>query len=104
MVKVYTLERCLAIYKKFLISTKKKFDKTIEELSEAQLLDETFVERVKVFLDTFSPNRLNFRLAPFDLFPEFQILSNLKSEYLVNGDFENVILPLRDGIHLVRKK
>lgn len=69
----------------------KKFDKTIEELSEAQLLEETFVERVKVFLDTFSPNRLNFRLAPFDLFPEFQILSNLKSEYLVNGDFENVI-------------
>jgi hypothetical protein len=25
------------------------------------------------------------------MFPEFQILSNLKSEYLVNGDFENVI-------------
>jgi len=69
----------------------KKFDKTIEDASAAQLLDETFVERVKIFLDTFSPNRLNFRLAPFDLFPEFQILSNLKSEYLVNGDFENVI-------------
>lgn len=69
----------------------KQFDKTLEELSEAQLLDETFVERVKTFLDTFSPNRLNFRLAPFEMFPEFQILSNLKSQYLVNGDFENVI-------------
>ena len=69
----------------------KSFDKTIQEHSEANLLDETFVKRVKTFLDTFSPNRLNFRLAPFNDFPEFQILSNLKSQYLVNGDFENVI-------------
>ena len=69
----------------------KKFDQTIEEQSNATLLDEMFVERVKTFLDTFTPNRLNFRLAPFDLFPDFQILANLKSEYLVNGDFENVI-------------
>ena len=72
-------------------AVEKQFDKTIEEFSDAKLLDETFVERVKTFLDTFSPNRLNFRLAPFDDFPEFQILSNLKSEYLVNGNFENVI-------------
>lgn len=72
-------------------AAEKAFDKMIEEHSEAQLLDETFVERVKTFLDTFSPNRLNFRLAPFDSFSEFQILANLKSEYLVNGDFENVI-------------
>ena len=69
----------------------KQFDKTIQEETDAKLLDEMFVERVKTFLDTFTPNRLNFRLAPFDSFPEFQILSNLKSEYLVNGDFENVI-------------
>lgn len=72
-------------------AAEKSFDKTIQEHSEAKLLDETFVERIKLFLDTFSPNRLNFRLAPFDSFPEFQILSNLKSQYLVNGDFENVI-------------
>lgn len=72
-------------------AVEKSFDKTIQEHTDANLLDETFVERVKTFLDTFSPNRLNFRLAPFDDFPEFQILSNLKSEYLVNGDFENVI-------------
>ena len=30
-------------------------------------------------------------MAPFDDFSDFQILANLKSEYLVNGDFENVI-------------
>jgi hypothetical protein len=31
----------------------KQFDKTIQEHTEANLLDETFVERVKTFLDTF---------------------------------------------------
>ena len=69
----------------------KNFDKTIEKESGAVFLDEIFIDRVKTFLNTFSPNRLNFRLAPFDVFNDFQILANLKSEYLVNGDFENVI-------------
>ncbi|MGI8891924.1 MAG: DUF6414 family protein [Bacteroidia bacterium] len=69
----------------------KKFDKYLEDNSGAQLLDEAFITRLEVFLNTFSPNRLNFRLAPFDAFSEFQILANLKSEYLVNGDFNNVI-------------
>lgn len=69
----------------------KNFDEELEKASDASFLDETFIERIKIFLDTFTPNRLNFRLLPFDMFSEFQILANLKSEYLVNGDFENLI-------------
>ena len=69
----------------------KKFDKTIETEAGAVFLDEIFIDRLETFLNTFSPERLNFRLAPFDVFNDFQILANLKSEYLVNGDFENVI-------------
>lgn len=69
----------------------KNFDKVIESQMGAVFLDDTFVERVKIFLDTFSANRLNFRLAPFDIFNDFQILANLKSEYLVNGNFDNII-------------
>ena len=76
---------------KKLAALEKNFDKTIEEKSGASLLDETFIERVETFLNTFSPDRLNFRLAPFDEHNDFQILAKLKSEYLVNGDFENVI-------------
>lgn len=76
---------------KKLQAIEKNLDKSIEEKSGAVFLDETFIERVETFLNTFSSNRLNFRLAPFDLFNDFQILANLKSEYLVNGDFENVI-------------
>jgi len=76
---------------KKLNAIEKNFDKTIESEAGAVFLDETFIDRVKTFLNTFSANRLNFRLAPFDVFNDFQILANLKSEYLVNGDFENVI-------------
>ena len=76
---------------KKLRAIEKNFDKAIVETSGAVFLDDTFIERVETFLNTFSPDRLNFRLAPFDVFNDFQILANLKSEYLVNGDFENVI-------------
>ncbi len=69
----------------------RKYDKMIEDQMNATLLDETFIERVKVFLDTFSANRLNFRLAPFDIFNDFQILANLKGDYLVNGNFDDII-------------
>jgi hypothetical protein len=71
--------------------TEKKFDEMIQELTGSNLLDETFVERIKIFLSTLNPNRLNFKLIPFDDFPEFQIISNLKSQFLVNGTFENII-------------
>ena len=76
---------------KKLSAIEKNFDKTIEKEAGAVFLDETFIDRVETFLNTFSPNRLNFRLAPFDVFNDFQILANLKSKYLVDGDFENVI-------------
>ncbi|WP_339886137.1 DUF6414 family protein [Polaribacter vadi] len=76
---------------KKLNAIEKNFDKTIEEESGAIFLDELFIDRIKTFLNTFSANRLNFRLAPFDVFNDFQILANLKSEYLVNGDFDNLI-------------
>ncbi|SEL93895.1 DUF6414 family protein [Parapedobacter koreensis] len=69
----------------------RNLDKIVEQESEAVFLDESFVERLETFLNTFSPNRLNFRLAPFDHFSDFQILSNLKSEYLLSGTFDNII-------------
>ncbi len=69
----------------------KNYDKEITKQMQSYFLDENFIERVHTFLDTFSANRLNFRLAPFDYFNDFQILANLKSEYLINGNFENII-------------
>ncbi|MFE7088518.1 DUF6414 family protein [Sphingobacterium spiritivorum] len=74
-----------------LIAIEKNFDKQLESQVNANFLDETFIEGVQIFLDTFSAHRLNFRLAPFDIFNDFQILANLKNEYLVNGSFDDII-------------
>lgn len=73
------------------IAIEKSIDKIMQERTNTILLDETFIERIEIFLNTFTPNRLNFRLAPIDEYKDFQILSNLKNQYLVNGDFENII-------------
>lgn len=69
----------------------KNYDKEIEKQMQSNFLDENFIDRVHTFLDTFSSNRLNFRLAPFDYFNDFQILANLKNEYLLNGNFNDII-------------
>jgi len=69
----------------------KKLDDILKSQTDINLFDEEFVRRVQVFLDTFSPKRLNFRLVPLDSFSDFQILSNLKSQYIIDGDFENII-------------
>ncbi len=69
----------------------KNLDKALTARTDMKLLDEGFIEKVKTFLDTFSPNRLNFRLLPLEYFYEFQILSNLKEKYIIDGDFESII-------------
>jgi hypothetical protein len=69
----------------------KSLDKALTTNTDITLLDESFIEKVKIFLDTFSPNRLNFRVLPLDSFNEFQILSNLKEKYIIDGDFESII-------------
>tara|TARA_R110002049_G_scaffold83103_3_gene211230 strand:+ start:1401 stop:2477 length:1077 start_codon:yes stop_codon:yes gene_type:complete len=69
----------------------KNLDNILQENTDIHLFDEDWVEKVKTFLDTFSPNRLNFRLLPFDDFDQFQILANLKAKYMLEGEFENTI-------------
>ena len=69
----------------------KKIDALLKDESDIHFFDEDWVERVKKFLDTFSPERLNFRLLPFDNFGDFQILSNLKAKFMLDGNFENTI-------------
>lgn len=68
-----------------------KVDELLKTESDVHLFDEDWISKVKTFLDTFSPNRLNFRLLPLDDFGDFQILCNLKSEYMLEGNFENTI-------------
>ena len=69
----------------------KKIDDLLKEQSDVHLFDEDWVKRVSTFLDTFSPERLNFRVLPLDDFGDFQILANLKAKYMLDGSFEHTI-------------
>lgn len=69
----------------------KNIDSLLKEETKIHLFDEGWIEKMKTFLDTFTPNRLNFRLLPFDDFGDFQILANLKDRYMLDGSFENTI-------------
>ena len=68
-----------------------KIDNILTEKTDIGLFDEDWIHKMKIYLDTFSPNRLNFRLLPFDNFAEFQILSNLKDKFLLDENIENTI-------------
>lgn len=69
----------------------KQFDDKLQAETDMHALDDEYVRRMKLFLDTFSPNRLNFRLLPLDNFNNFQILASLKEKYLVDSNFESII-------------
>ena len=72
-------------------SLERQFDNKLQELTDIHVFDDVYINRMNMFLDTFSPNRLNFRLLPLDDFNEFQILANLKEKYLVDSNFESII-------------
>ena len=74
-----------------LSSIEKKLDKLVSEKLNLTLFDEAWIEGLKTFLDTFSPNRLNLRVQPFDEFNDFQILSSLKEECLTTGNYDRII-------------
>ncbi len=69
----------------------KKIDAYLVENTDISIFDRDWIKKLKLFLDTFSPERLNFRLLPFDDFPQFQLLANLKSQYMLEGGFNNTV-------------
>lgn len=69
----------------------KQLDDLLHKQTDMHILDDDFIRRMKLFLDTFSPNRLNFRLIPLDDFSHFQILASLKEKYLVDSNIESII-------------
>lgn len=74
-----------------LSALEKKLDSIIEENTDANLIDEDFIEKTMIFLRTFSPDRINFRLQPLSMFHEFQIQAPLKKQYIVDSDLEQTI-------------
>jgi hypothetical protein len=72
-------------------SLEKKVDSFLESNTDANFIDEDFIDGVKTFLNTFTPGRLNLRISPLEPFNEFQILANIKEKYIIDGDFKSII-------------
>jgi hypothetical protein len=58
---------------------------TVEDIPPDWLL-----EGIRSFITTLIPNRVNLRIYPFEQNPRFEVLSNLKAEYFMDSDLENI--------------
>lgn len=65
----------------------------IDEMTKAQLetVDQWLIDGMRVWIETFMPARINFRIYPFPECPSFQVLCNLKRECFVDSDLEHLL-------------
>jgi hypothetical protein len=65
----------------------------LEELLKPQLsaVDGWLIDGMRLFINTFMPSRINFRIYPFPNCPAFQVLCNLKRECFVDSDLEHLL-------------
>jgi hypothetical protein len=65
----------------------------LEDMTKAQLeaVDQWLIDGMRVFIETFMPSRINFRIYPFPDCPSFQILCNLKRDCFVDSDLEHLL-------------
>lgn len=62
----------------------------LDEFNDTGKIPEYLVNGIQLFIDTFLPDRINFRFYPYESIPNFEILSNLKREHFVETDIENI--------------
>jgi hypothetical protein len=68
-------------------------EKTLEKMLQPQLsgVDQWILDGIKLWINTFMPTRINFRVYPFPNCPSFQILCNLKRDSFVDQDLEHLL-------------
>lgn len=54
-------------------------------------IPEWLVDGLKLWIETFMPTRINFRIYPFPDCPSFQVICNLKREGFVDADLEHLL-------------
>jgi hypothetical protein len=69
------------------------FEAKVNEMSKSQLskVDSWILDGMQHWISTFMPNRINFRIYPFESCPSFQVLCNLKRECFVDQDLEHLL-------------
>ena len=53
--------------------------------------DKWLLDGLRLFIETFMRNRINFRVYPFENCPAFQLLCNLKRDCFVDQDLEHLL-------------
>jgi hypothetical protein len=71
----------------------KALEKTLEDMLKPQVtpVDQYLIDGIKLWINTFMPNRINFRIYPFEAVPSFQVICNLKRECFVDQDLEHLL-------------
>jgi hypothetical protein len=71
----------------------KALEDNVAELSKPQVntVEPWLIDAMREWIDTFMPNRINFRIYPFLECPSFQVLCNLKRECFIDSDLEHLL-------------
>ncbi len=65
--------------------------KEVEALISTSGVPTWLTDGLQFFVDTFLPDSLNVRIAPFRNLPSFQVIAGLKRDCLVDGDIETLV-------------
>lgn len=71
--------------------------KALESQIQAQLkpelkgVEDRLLDGIRMWIETFMPNRINFRIYPYEACPSFQVVCNLKRECFVDQDLEHLL-------------
>lgn len=71
----------------------KALEANLEQVATPELyaIEQWLLDGLKLWINTFVPNRINFRIYPFESCPSFQVICNLKRECFVDQDLEHVL-------------
>lgn len=68
-------------------------ESSIKNMLQAQVtgVEQWILDGIKLWITTFMPTRINFRVYPFPSCPSFQVLCNLKHDSFVDQDLEYLL-------------
>lgn len=69
----------------------KKLQSDFDRITQADKIPDYLINGIQLFINTFLPGRINFRVYPFEEHPSFQLFANLKRECFIDTDIENLI-------------
>lgn len=67
-----------------------KVQELISTLSSTTI-PQWLVDAIELYIDTFMKGRVNIRIYPFEPFPNFQAIANLKRDCFLDNDLENLL-------------